>query len=194
MHPCHRSLERENCGSDRWSTRNEPWLQRVSRSRQQKRDGDHRSEQSDHSRGESKISEISRVHGATVVASLPCYTADNTDKQRGTGVFDRSIEALQRLNELGYGKAGTGLELDLVYNPGGPALPPDQQELEAEYKKRLAEEHGIVFNALYTITNLPISRFLEFLVSAGRFEEYMNTLVNAYNPVAAEGVMCRNTL
>ncbi len=135
-----------------------------------------------------------RDHGATVVASLPCYTADNTDKQRGEGVFARSIEALQKLNELGYGKAGSGLELDLVYNPGGPALPPDQSELEKDYKKHLAEEHGIVFNNLYTITNLPISRFLEFLVSAGRFEEYMSTLVNAFNPAAAEGVMCRNTL
>lgn len=135
-----------------------------------------------------------RDHGATVVASLPCYTADNTDKQRGSGVFDRSIEALQKLNELGYGKAGSGLQLDLVYNPGGPSLPPDQEELQKDYKKHLAEEHGIVFNNLYTITNLPISRFLEFLVSAGRFEEYMSTLVNAFNPSAAQGVMCRNTL
>ncbi|MFB6257505.1 MAG: arsenosugar biosynthesis radical SAM (seleno)protein ArsS [Flavobacteriales bacterium] len=135
-----------------------------------------------------------RDHGATVVASLPCYTADNTDKQRGEGVFDRSIEALQKLNEVGYGKAGTGLELDLVFNPGGPALPPDQEALEQEYKKRLAEDHGIVFNKLFTITNLPISRFLEYLVAAGKFETYMETLVNAYNPAAAEGVMCRNTL
>lgn len=135
-----------------------------------------------------------RDHGVTVIASLPCYTAENTDKQRGDGVFERSIEALQRLNELGYGKAGSGLALHLVYNPGGPALPPDQGTLEAEYKKRLAEEHGIVFNELYTITNLPISRFLEYLEAAGRFDEYMETLVNAYNPVAAEGVMCRNTL
>ncbi|MFB6259061.1 MAG: arsenosugar biosynthesis radical SAM (seleno)protein ArsS [Flavobacteriales bacterium] len=138
--------------------------------------------------------EFFRDHGATVVASLPCYTADNTDKQRGAGVFDRSIEALQKLNELGYGKTGSGLQLDLVFNPGGPALPPDQQDLENDYKEHLAEEHGIVFNNLYTITNLPISRFLEFLVSAGRFEEYMSTLVNAFNPAAAQGVMCRNTL
>lgn len=135
-----------------------------------------------------------RDHGVTVVASLPCYTADNTDQQRGRGVFDRSIEALQKLNELGYGKAGSGLELDLVFNPGGPALPPDQEELEAEYKKRLAEDHGVVFNNLFTITNLPISRFLEYLVAAGRFQDYMGTLVNAYNPAAASGVMCRNTL
>lgn len=135
-----------------------------------------------------------RDHGVRVVASLPCYTAENTDKQRGEGVFERSIEALQKLNELGYGKSGSGLELDLIYNPGGPGLPPDQKGLEADYKKHLAEEYGIVFNELYTITNLPISRFLEFLVAAGRFEEYMSTLVNAYNPAAAEGVMCRNTL
>ncbi len=138
--------------------------------------------------------EFMRDHGATVVASLPCYTAENTDKQRGKGVFDRSIEALQRLNELGYGKTGSGLELDLVFNPGGPALPPDQEKLEADYKEHLANEHGIVFNKLYTITNLPISRFLEYLVAAGRFQEYMDTLVNAYNPAAAEGVMCRDTL
>lgn len=135
-----------------------------------------------------------RDHGVTVTASLPCYTQGNTDKQRGEGVFDRSIEALQELNKLGYGKAGSGLELHLVYNPGGPALPPDQKSLEADYKKHLAEEHGIVFNELYTITNLPIARFLEFLIASGRYEEYMSTLVNNYNPAAAEGVMCRNTL
>ncbi len=138
--------------------------------------------------------EFFRDHGVKVVASLPCYTADNTDKQRGDGVFDRSIEALQRLNELGYGKSSTGLELHLVFNPGGPGLPPDQASLEKDYKEHLAETYGIVFNDLYTITNLPISRFLEFLMASGRYEEYMEKLANAYNPKAAEGVMCRNTL
>lgn len=133
-------------------------------------------------------------HGVEVIASMPCYTQDNVDKQRGSGVFNRSIEALKVLNELGYGMPGTGLNLHLVYNPGGPSLPPEQKSLENDYKVRLKEDWDISFNNLYTITNLPISRFLDFILAAGRYEEYMDKLVNAYNPVAAENVMCKNTI
>ena len=129
-----------------------------------------------------------------VIASLPCYTKENVDKQRGSGVFNRSIEALRNLNILGYGVDGSGLELHLVYNPGGASLPPDQNSLERDYKVRLKEDWGIDFNHLYTITNLPISRYLDFLLAANKYENYMETLINAYNPVAAENVMCKNTL
>lgn len=138
--------------------------------------------------------EFFKEHGVEVIASLPCYTADNVDKQRGDGVFSDSIEALRKLNDLGYGKKGTGLTLNLVYNPGGPSLPPDQTALEGDYKVRLKEDFGIEFNSLFALTNLPVSRFLDYLLIVGRYEEYMSKLVNAYNPAAAEGVMCRNTL
>ncbi len=133
-------------------------------------------------------------HKLAVIASLPCYTAENTDKQRGGGVFAKSIEALKMLNGLGYGADGSGLELDLVYNPVGPSLPPPQEKLEADYKRILSDEFGVVFNRLFTITNMPISRFLDHLLQTGKYEAYMEKLVNAYNPAAAAGVMCRNTL
>lgn len=133
-------------------------------------------------------------HKIIVIASLPCYTAENTDKQRGDGVFSKSISALKRLNELGYGKENTGLELHLVYNPIGAYLPPSQEKLQNDYKKILFENFGIVFNNLYTITNMPISRYLDYLFVIGKYESYMETLVNAFNPLAVEGVMCRNTL
>jgi len=129
-----------------------------------------------------------------VISSMPCYTKDNVDQQRGNGVFDRSIQALQRLNELGYGKSGSGLELDLVYNPGGASLPPNQSDLEADYKKELKDLFNIDFNQLFTITNLPISRFLDFLLKEGKREEYMNKLIESFNPFAADSVMCRNTI
>jgi radical SAM/Cys-rich protein len=129
-----------------------------------------------------------------VVASLPCYLARNTDAQRGDGVFDRSITALRRLNALGYGRPDSGLVLTLVYNPLGPSLPPPQPDLEAAYRRELAGRYGVSFNRLYTITNMPISRFLEDLVRAGRLDEYLGKLVAAYNPAAAAGVMCRTTL
>tara|TARA_B100000508_G_scaffold141091_1_gene146290 strand:+ start:16169 stop:17233 length:1065 start_codon:yes stop_codon:yes gene_type:complete len=138
--------------------------------------------------------EFMKEHGIEIIASLPCYTQDNVDKQRGSGVFNRSIEALRVLNELGYGKEGSGLDLHLVFNPGGASLPPDQKGLENDYKIRLKEDWGIEFNNLYTITNLPISRYLDFLLAADKYESYMDTLVNAYNPVAADNVMCKNTL
>lgn len=133
-------------------------------------------------------------HKVTVIASLPCYTAENTDKQRGNGVFQKSLEALKMLNNVGYGKDGTGLELHLVYNPIGPSLPPPQEELQSDYKKILLENFGIVFNNLYTITNLPISRFLEYLLAIGKYETYMEKLVNSFNPATIEGLMCRNTI
>jgi len=130
----------------------------------------------------------------TVIASLPCYTKGNVDKQRGDGAFNKSIEALLVLNKLGYGKEGTGLELNLVYNPGGPGLPPPQAALEQDYKRELKENFNLEFNNLYTITNLPISRFLDYLLVAGRYEEYMLKLHEAYNPATVNGVMCTNTL
>jgi len=133
-------------------------------------------------------------HNVEVVSSLPFYTQDRTDRQRGNGVFEDSIKALQLLNEMGYGNADTGLTLNLVYNPAGAFLPPLQQSLEKEYKLALEEKFGIEFNNLYVITNMPISRYLDFLLTSGNYEGYMEKLVNAYNPVAAANVMCRNTI
>ena len=129
-----------------------------------------------------------------VVASLPCYLPQNTDAQRGDGVFKKSMTALRRLNAVGYGRPDGGLVLTLVYNPLGPSLPPPQPALEAAYRRELAERHGVTFSRLYTITNMPISRFLDDLVRQGRVEEYLAKLVAAYNPAAAAGVMCRTTL
>jgi radical SAM/Cys-rich protein len=133
-------------------------------------------------------------NNVNVVSSMPCYSKDNVDKQRGHGVFERSIQALQRLNEVGYGKKGSGLELDLVFNPGGASLPPEQSALELDYKRELKELFNIEFNSLYTITNLPISRFLDFLIKEEKYEEYMNKLIESFNPMAAAEVMCRNTI
>lgn len=129
-----------------------------------------------------------------VVSSLPHYTKDNTDRQRGSGVFQKSIEALQSLNALGYGKADSGLQLDLVYNPVGAFLPGNQAALETDFKKALWRDFGIVFNSLFTITNLPISRYLEYLIASDNYEDYMHTLVNAFNPATLQNVMCTNTL
>jgi radical SAM/Cys-rich protein len=135
-----------------------------------------------------------KQHNVEVVCSLPFYTQDRTDRQRGNGVFEDSIKALQMLNELGYGKQGTGLILNLVYNPAGAFLPPSQQALEKEYKQALKDKFDIHFNNLYVITNMPISRYLDYLLTSGNYENYMEKLVNAYNPVAAANVMCRNTV
>ncbi|MFT2009579.1 arsenosugar biosynthesis radical SAM (seleno)protein ArsS [Pontibacter sp. 13R65] len=134
-----------------------------------------------------------KEHQVQVIASLPCYTKANTDKQRGEGVFSASLEAIKRLNEVGYGKESTGLLLNLVYNPGGAAIAPDQQRLEQDYKRELLENFGLEFNNLFTITNLPISRFLDYLLMTEKYEQYMETLINAFNPAAARKVMCRNT-
>jgi radical SAM/Cys-rich protein len=129
-----------------------------------------------------------------VVSSLPFYSQDRTDRQRGNGVFEDSIKALQLLNEVGYGKEGTGLILNLVYNPAGAFMPPPQGALEKEYKKALMERYQVEFNKLFAITNLPISRFLNYLLESGNYEKYMEKLVTAYNPGAAANVMCRNTI
>lgn len=133
-------------------------------------------------------------HRVEVVASLPHYRQKGTDTQRGDGVFEDSIAALRRLNELGYGHEGTGLVLNLVTNPVGTFLPGSQASLEADWKRQMRRLYGVEFNALYTITNMPISRFLEFLEETGALAEYMERLVTAFNPAAAAGVMCRNTL
>lgn len=140
------------------------------------------------------LPEFFRKHNVHVVSSLPFYSKEKTDKQRGNGVFDKSIKALQMLNEQGYGKEGSDLKLDLVYNPSGAFLPGDQKGLEAEFKKRLEADFGIVFHELFTITNLPISRFLEYLVVSENYEDYMEALIDAYNPAAVNGLMCRNTI
>ncbi len=133
-------------------------------------------------------------HGVHVVASLPHYREKGTDTQRGAGVFEESVAALRALNEQGYGDPATGLELDLVTNPVGTFLPGNQAALEADWKRQMDRLHGVRFNRLFTITNMPISRFLEFLQENGTLDEYMERLVTAFNPAAARGVMCRNTL
>ena len=135
-----------------------------------------------------------KTNRVEVVSSLPYFTASRTDSQRGDGVFDKSLEALKRLNTVGYGMENSDLVLNLVYNPAGAFLPGDQSELEKEFKKKLLDRYGIQFNSLFTITNIPISRFLEYLVRSENYEGYMEKLVNSYNPSAAAGVMCRNTL
>lgn len=129
-----------------------------------------------------------------ICSSLPFYNADKTNRQRGEGVFETSIKALQILNDVGYGKADSELVLDLVYNPTGAFLPGDQMQLQRDFKKELHDHFNVVFNNLFTITNIPISRFLDFLIESGNYEEYMEKLVNAFNPSAVEGVMCRNTI
>jgi radical SAM/Cys-rich protein len=130
-------------------------------------------------------------HEVEVIASLPCYSAANVNKQRGNGVFEKSISALRKLNSVGYGKA---LPLHLVYNPLGPALPAPQGELEADYKQALQRDFGIVFHRLYTITNQPIARFAEDLRRQQKWDEYMELLVNSFNPDTVAGLMCRSTL
>src|SRR5436190_15801327 len=130
-------------------------------------------------------------HQVEVIASLPCYTAENVAKQRGNGVFEKSISALKKLNAFGY---GTVLPLNLVYNPVGPKLPAPQSELEADYKEALGQEFGIVFNRLFTLTNQPIARFAEDLRKQGKTEEYYSLLVQSFNPATVEGLMCRTTL
>ncbi len=127
-----------------------------------------------------------------VVASLPCYSMDNVDKQRGKGVFDKSIAALQQLNALGYGQPGTCLRLSLVYNPQGATLPPDQERLQADYKRELAAHFGIVFNELFVITNMPIQRFGSMLISKGQFNGYMQLLRDNFSESNHAAVMCRS--
>jgi radical SAM/Cys-rich protein len=140
------------------------------------------------------VAEFLAEHRVEAIASLPCYSAKNVDEQRGNGVFEASIAALQRLNGLGYGVESTGLVLNLVYNPNGAFLPPSQVKLEADYKRLLGEHFGIVFNRLYTITNMPIQRFGSWLISKGQFEDYMALLKNAYRAENLDAVMCRNLI
>ncbi|GAB2528541.1 arsenosugar biosynthesis radical SAM (seleno)protein ArsS [Spirosoma aerophilum] len=140
------------------------------------------------------LPEFFRQHQVEVVSSLPFYNADKTDRQRGKGVFEDSVKALRMLNAVGYGQPDTGLRLNLVYNPNGAFLPGAQAGLQRQFKRALLDEFGIVFNDLYAITNIPISRYLDYLISSGNYNGYMEKLVNAFNPTAAAGVMCRNTL
>ncbi|GGG88186.1 radical SAM/Cys-rich domain protein [Parapedobacter pyrenivorans] len=135
-----------------------------------------------------------RKHRVEVVSSLPFYAQDRTDRQRGNGVFDASIHALQLLNRAGYGKEGSGMKLNLVYNPSGAFLPSGQIALETTYREVLRQRFSIEFNELFVITNMPISRFLDYLLMSGNYESYMEKLIHAYNPAAAANVMCRNTL
>lgn len=135
-----------------------------------------------------------KQHRVHIISSLPYYRKEKTDSQRGEGVFDRSIEALLKLNEVGYGQDGSELKLDLVYNPSGAFLPSDQVAMERDFKKRLKEDFGINFNRLFSITNLPISRFLEYLIATENYEDYMKALVDAYNPASLSQLMCLNTL
>lgn len=135
-----------------------------------------------------------KKHAIEIIASLPGFVASVTDAQRGEGVFENSIRALQLLNETGYGKPGSGLLLNLAYNPSGAFLPPGQAITENEFKKELKEKFGITFNKLYTITNAPVGRFLEHLLLNGIYDRYMEKLVNAFNPVAASRTMCRNSI
>ncbi|SDZ91888.1 arsenosugar biosynthesis radical SAM (seleno)protein ArsS [Microbulbifer marinus] len=142
--------------------------------------------------GQEDLAEFLAQNRVEVVASLPCYSLDNVDKQRGKGVFDKSIAALQQLNALGYGKPGSGLVLNLVYNPQGPFLPPNQQMLEADYRRELSEHFGIVFNHLFALANMPIKRFGSTLVSKGQFADYMQLLRDSYSAANLDGVMCRS--
>jgi radical SAM/Cys-rich protein len=135
-----------------------------------------------------------KKHNVHVVSSMPHWTKGKTDKQRGDGVFDKSIKALQELNERGYGMPGSDLRLDLVYNPSGAYLPGDQASMEKEMKAALLEDFGIHFHNLFAITNLPIARFLDYLVASENYEDYMYALVEAYNPAAVQNVMCTNTI
>ena len=144
--------------------------------------------------GQEDLAEFLAKNQVQVVASLPCYSRSNVDQQRGNGVFDKSIRALQRLNELGYGLPGTGLELDLVFNPLGTSLPPAQASLEPAYKQHLAEDFGIRFNSLFTITNMPIKRFREQLQRQNQEAAYLAKLAGAFNPGTVPHLMCRNEL
>ena len=144
--------------------------------------------------GQDGLSAFLAEQRVEVVASMPCYSAANVDKQRGEGVFDLSIAALQQLNALGYGQADSGLVLNLVYNPQGATLPPGQQALQADYKRELFSHFGIVFNSLFALTNMPIQRFGSTLVSKGTFDSYLDLLKNSFQPANLASVMCRSTV
>ena len=141
--------------------------------------------------GQEGLAEFLAAQRVEVIASLPCYLEDNVDRQRGKGVFEKSLRAIRQLNALGYAVYASGLELNLVYNPQGPSLPPGQVQLEADYKRVLGERHGIVFNRLYTLANMPIQRFGSTLVTTGEFNEYMALLHRAHRDENLATVMCR---
>jgi radical SAM/Cys-rich protein len=143
--------------------------------------------------GYEHLAEFLARHKIEIIASMPCYSQENVNAQRGQGVFEGSIKALQLLNSLGYG-VNADLPLHLVYNPVGAFLPPPQAQLEADYKRELQKYFGIVFNKLYTITNLPIARFASYLRHNNKLEEYMELLIGAFNPATIDGLMCRNTV
>lgn len=140
------------------------------------------------------LPEFFKKHNIHVISSMPHWTKGKTDKQRGDGVFDKSISALKALNSVGFGMPDSGLRLDLVYNPSGAFLPGNQASMEKDFKSALIDEFGIHFNNLFTITNLPISRFLDYLIASENYEDYMYALVEAYNPATVKNVMCINTL
>ncbi|BAP89001.1 radical SAM family protein [Burkholderiales bacterium GJ-E10] len=142
--------------------------------------------------GQEGLAAFLAVQGVEIIASLPCYAAPNVDRQRGSGVFEKSIAALRTLNDLGYGRDGSGLVLNLVFNPQGPSLPPEQHALEAAYKRELFEHYGIVFNALYVLTNMPIQRFGSMLLSKGEFNRYLQLLQANFRESNLDGVMCRS--
>jgi radical SAM/Cys-rich protein len=144
--------------------------------------------------GQGNLAQFLAQNQVRVTASLPCYQKENVDGQRGKGVFDKSIAGLKELNRLGYGKAGSGLELNLVYNPTGAFLPPPQQSLEQDYKEQLAQEHGIAFSHLLTLANMPIQRFGSMLISTGKFNEYMALLKGAHQDMNLATVMCRQLI
>ncbi|RFC37705.1 MAG: radical SAM/Cys-rich domain-containing protein [Candidatus Nitrotoga sp. SPKER] len=142
--------------------------------------------------GQGDLAEFLAAQQVEIVASLPCYLQDNVDKQRGKGTFNKSIAALQKLNALGYGQPGSGLTLNLVFNPQGVSLPPDQTTLQADYQRELFEHFGIVFNQLFVITNMPIQRFGSMLVSKGQFNDYLHLLQENFAVANLDTVMCRN--
>jgi radical SAM/Cys-rich protein len=144
--------------------------------------------------GQESLARFLAAQSVAIVASLPCYLEANVDRQRGKGVFEASIRALQMLNALDYGRPGSGLELDLVDNPQGPALPPAQDRLEADYRAHLGSRYGVVFNRLFVLSNMPIQRFGSMLISTGQFEHYMNLLKNSYQSSNLDNVMCRTLL
>lgn len=144
--------------------------------------------------GQDDLAEFLAENNVEIVASLPCYIEDNVDGQRGKGVYESSIKALQKLNSLGYGQENNPLKINLVYNPTGPFLPPPQQQLEADYKRELLRKFGIVFNSLYTLANMPIQRFGSMLISKGEFDNYMQLLKSAHLAENCDQVMCLNTL
>jgi radical SAM/Cys-rich protein len=144
--------------------------------------------------GQQELAEFLAENKVQVVASLPCYLKDNVEAQRGKGVYQSSITGLRKLNELGYGRPGSGLQLNLMYNPQGPSLPPPQEALEADYRRELQQREGVSFNNLFVLVNMPIMRFGSMLISKGQFDDYMSMLKDSYQAANLQNVMCRSLL